>query len=344
MNNSIAGDERMMNDGFLSQPVLVYGPRKGGTTLVQNLLDGGSSMLMVPGELKLKSFVRKPRQAQIDPAGLFLTRGRSIFPALLQGDPAARPSSGQLNQAGGLSIHQLSEIFDVGGYAARISEIRSDKGTDIGTLIKTDITAFSAALRDLPVTSKRWASKEVGGDPTKILELFRRHFPQGQVVFVVRQPEFILRSILLDRKRKGKRMSIHGILRECQDAQRIINYGYERACREDLVVAYEQLTANVSAEIKRVCGGLGIPFEEILTKPTTLGQPVVVSTSSHQTKDVFRQPTRWQKDLTWRQVMVIRCFQIFAPLWYSVKGRPFVKYGQVISALNLGKVTTASAV
>jgi hypothetical protein len=322
----------------------VYGPRKAGTTLLQNLLDGGSAMLMVPGELKLKVFVRKQERARVDAAGLFVARGRSILPISFQPGPEAPQTADDMSDKGGLSIRKFSEILDVEKYAAQISEIQSDPAMDIGEVLKADITAFVAALREGPAAEKRWASKEVGGDPLRILELFRRHFPQGQVVFAVRQPEFIVRSILLDRKRKGKRIGIRGILHECQDAQRIIAYGYERALREDVVVAYEQLTADVHAEILRVCGLLGIPFEEILTTPTTLGQPVVVDTSSQQTKQVFRQPIRWQQNLTWRQVMVIGGFQIFAPFWYFMKGRPFVRYDQVISTLNLIKSRAASTV
>lgn len=340
MNNLITGDEQTMSDEFLSHPVLVYGPRKGGTSLLQNLLDGGSCLLMIPGELKLKVFVRKPQRAEADAAGLFVARGRSFFPALLERDPEALVSTDDGNDMGGLPIRKVAEILSVEEYAAKISAIQ---GTDLGELLKADISAFASALRKGRATTNRWASKEVGGDPTKILELFCRHFPQGQVVFAVRQPEFILRSILLDRKRKGASMSIRSILHECQDVQRIINYGYEHACQDHVVVAYEQLTANVSAEMGRVCGVLDIPFEEILTKPTTLGQPVVVDTSSRQTTEVFRQPTRWQKDLTWWQVMVIRGFQIFGPLWYFVKGCPFVRYDQVLSKLALTKARGPAA-
>ena len=39
--------------------VLVYGPRKGGTTLLLNLHDGGSELVAYPSELKLKRMARE---------------------------------------------------------------------------------------------------------------------------------------------------------------------------------------------------------------------------------------------------------------------------------------------
>ena len=45
--------------------ILVYGPRKAGTTLFQNLLDGGDQVFAYPAELKLKSFVRKPKRGPL---------------------------------------------------------------------------------------------------------------------------------------------------------------------------------------------------------------------------------------------------------------------------------------
>lgn len=303
---------------------------------MQNLLDGGSHLLMVPGELKLKVFVRKPKRAKANSAGLFVARGRSIFSS-----PGKAGRDGSKKGLGGLPADKASELLNLGEYESRISEIQNHNEMNLSEILKADITAFVSALRAGSCTAERWASKEVGGDPAKILELFRRNFPQGQIVFSVRQPEFIVRSILLDRRRKGIRLSIRRILHECYDAQRIINYAYEHALQEGLVVAYEQLTADTPGEISRVCGLLGIPFEEVLTQPTTLGRSVVVDTSSQQTQKVFRQPSRWQKDLTLRELATIRCFQIFAPLWSSVKGRPFVKYDQVISSLNLRKSEAA---
>lgn len=327
-----------VDEDFLSEPVLVYGPRKGGTTLLQNLLDGGSEMLMLPGELKLKVFVRKPGRAKTDLSGLFMKRGRSFFPVLFQcGPDSIQAREIYDKKIAGLSQEAFEGLLDPRKYAAGLTHLLARKADDLGEIIKADVAAFVAALHGGRGKARRWASKEVGGDPTAIMELFHRIFPRGRVVFLVRQPEFIVRSILSDRKRKGESVSVRQIFHECRDAQRIVNYGYEHALAKELVVAYEQLTADTSGEIQRICQSLGMPFEDIFTGPTTLGQPVVVATSSRNTQQVFRQEVRWQSGLSWRERLVIRMFKILGPPCYLLSGRKFVRYEDLISALNAQK-------
>src|SRR5690606_19721897 len=92
---------------------------------------------------------------------------------------------------------------------------------------------------------------------------------------------------------------------ECRDAQRVIEYCSKRLPEGDVVVRYEKLTDDAESEVRRICRQLGLKFESHLTVPTTLGRQVVVSTSSRQTKEVFRQVARWQTDLTWFEITTI---------------------------------------
>ncbi len=89
---------------------------------------------------------------------------------------------------------------------------------------------------------------------------------------MVRQPEFIVRSIILDRQRKGKRMSARSILHECFDAQNVIQEGYEVAVSgEAAVVVYEELTENPMTGIEKLCGEIGIPYEPVNAGPDDIG-------------------------------------------------------------------------
>jgi len=47
------------NANWFENAVLVYGPRKAGTTLLHNLLDGNDDLFVYPDELKLKRLARK---------------------------------------------------------------------------------------------------------------------------------------------------------------------------------------------------------------------------------------------------------------------------------------------
>ena len=64
---------------FSENIVLVYGPRKSGTTLLHNLLDGGGNVLVVPDEFKLKFILEKMLESPDEKKGFYLVNGRSYF-------------------------------------------------------------------------------------------------------------------------------------------------------------------------------------------------------------------------------------------------------------------------
>jgi hypothetical protein len=57
--------------------------------------------------------------------------------------------------------------------------------------------------------------------------------------------------------------------------------------------------------MRRVATFLGIPFEEILTRPTLFGDPIVVRTASRQEKAVFRSDENWDDGLTSRERRIV---------------------------------------
>ena len=326
---------RVSDDLFDTSPVLVYGPRKAGTTLLQSLLDGGATMLMLPDELKLKYMIRPGWPFGKTAATWFIERGRSFFENWFRiaSDGRSVELTGEPAVAG-LTGDQVGGILDVGAYAAGLGELLRSGANDPADLLRGDARAFLAAMKSGASSCQRWASKEVGGDPEKVTELFLRCFPQGHVVYLVRQPEFIVRSIIMDRRRKGKPMSFRRLLHECRDAQNVVNFGHTHASRGGLVVSYETLTADTPHVVGRLCDELGLPRDPVHEGPTTLGRAVVVATSSRQTTKVFRQEADWKKDLTAREVLAIRLFRLIAPVYYMLKGSRKVAYGEVRALLD----------
>ena len=57
--------------------------------------------------------------------------------------------------------------------------------------------------------------------------------------------------------------------------------------------------------MRTVCSYLGKPYEEIHSVPTVGGKPVVVKTSSHETKKVFREVKPWWDGLTLREKILV---------------------------------------
>ncbi|WAC20194.1 sulfotransferase [Luteolibacter sp. SL250] len=319
---------------FLSRPVLVYGPRKAGTTLLQSLLDGGRAMVMLPDELKLKYMSRPGWPDGKSAARWYVEKGRSCFPDLFKvaaddRTVEVKPDTG----VAGLSRAELEEILDLRAYASGLEGLMRDGTAGVRELIEGEVCAFVGALKEGPGQAVCWGSKEVGGDPGHVTSLFRKCFPEGRVVYLVRQPEFISRSIIMDRRRKGKRMSFRRLVHECRDAQEVVNFGLRHALDGGLVVSYEALTGDTPAITDKICSEVGLPADPVHSGPTTLGRAVVVVTSSRQTTKVFRQESDWTKDLTAREKFAIRFFRLVGPLYYRLKGGRKVPYEELRGVL-----------
>jgi hypothetical protein len=320
---------------FHNAPILVYGPRKGGTTLLQSLLDGGQDVVMLPGELKLKWLAQRTQLSPQQFAEYYAQRGRLDFQFLLQRDERnqvlkplrAKPSY----HFASFSTEQTNQIFDPARYAHSLEELRHqtfDASTHealASQILTQDVDAFIAALKTPNPNWKTWGSKEVGGDTRVVLE--------DKIVFLVREPVFVVRSIITDRRRKNQTMSAGQIWRECREAQNIISAAFEYSHRE-LMVTYENLTTDVESEMKRVAEYLGISDEKCLTNPTTLGIEMIVRTASREEKGVFKQSPDWRTNLTPREIRVISLFQKLAPTLYKLRGQNFVSYATLLQKLQ----------
>ena len=320
----------------LPQPLLVFGPRKSGTTLLHNLLDGGSELIMIPGELKLQLILKRRQNTHQEAARTYLKRGRLDFGHMMTWEndwPSAAPDFA----FDGLNAAQTREVFDVENYVAQLRQLlsatsstRSDTEANTRATIEHDVAAFLSAMKERPQAARYWASKEISSRPEVALAFWRSLFPQSRIVYLVRQPEFIVRSILNDRRRKGIRLSSRTILWHCSEVQHLINYAhqmtFEESAQRPVFIAYEDMTSNTESEIKRVSHELGIAFEPILARPTTLGVAMVVRTSSRATTEVFRQESDWRKGLTPREIRLITLHQKLQTLIFRARREKLVPY------------------
>ncbi|MBL8894540.1 MAG: sulfotransferase [Rhizobiales bacterium] len=259
---------------WLDNAVLIYGPRKAGTTLFQNLLDGTDALAVYPAELKLKYFVKNR------PDGRLVDAYR------------ARSRVGEIR----------SPHFSIEKYQALWHD---DGDANLGELIRRDM-ANVLASSDRRSEPKLWAAKEVGGRTATILAEWRRLFPQGRVLFILRDPLMVTRAVLNDRRRKERDLSIWQIARETIDPLRIVATAARHLDDPGaFAIAYEDLVADTPGTMKRVADFLGIPFDEILSHPTLFGEPIVVRTASRAEKDVFRSDEEWDDGLTRRERRIV---------------------------------------
>lgn len=296
------------------QPLLVFGPRKSGTTLLHNLLDGGSELLMIPSELRLHRFQRKIDSSPQDFARHYLDEGRLYFNQMLVWQNEELQANADF-AFDGLSREQTRAVFDLEGYVSQLRQALACPPASPRQMVDFDVKAFLNSVKRLPPHLKILASKEIGTHPETTLQFWQELYPDGRIVYLVRQPEFIVRSILNDRRRKGRRLSMRKIWRYCIEAQHLINFAYQTSQwspeKRPIFLSYEAMTSSPETEMRRVARELGIAFEPILAKPTTLGLSMVVRTSSRATTEVFQQAPSWKNGLTQRELRVMQTYDLF---------------------------------
>lgn len=306
------GHSRVKGDFILAQTfpawidrgVLVYGPRKAGTTLFQNLLDGSPALFAYPAELKLKYFARHPGKA--DDIETYFAKSRVTTARSANFDPA--PYEAAWQQA-------LKE--------------RSLKG--LGDFIRFDAFAVRQGVSGMGEEPQLWCAKEVGGPADAILGLWRRHFPKGKALFIMREPLMVTRAVLNDRRRKERKLSLREIIRETLDPMRVVAAQAKHLGDPDVhIVSYEHLVADTEAVMRGIAAFLGIPYDDILTRPSIFGEVQVVRTSSRKTAEVFAPAQSWTDGLEPREIRIVSRVSAMA----GKLGRYRVDYPAILEKLK----------
>jgi hypothetical protein len=167
---------------MLERAVLVYGPRKAGTTLLQRLIDG-SNLYVYPTELKVKFYASAPWTNQNELVDHFSTVN--------------------------LVLKRQFENFRSDFYkeivGQRLPAVRS-----LRDLILTDVTA---AIESSPSGEWiGWAAKDVGGDFRTVFRDWKKNFPDSLFVVIVRNPFFVSRSVFRDRRKNDRRLGWRELL------------------------------------------------------------------------------------------------------------------------------------
>ena len=265
---------------WLDTGVLVYGPRKAGTTLFQNLLDGSDQLLAYPAELKLKYFSRHGGR-DMSAASYYL---RSRVP---------------LVQSERLSVETYKGIWDA---AARDGQSRP-----LASLIRDDAVAVIRSTDRPPADPTVWCVKEVGGGRRDILAFWRRFFRPGKALFIVRDPLNVTRAVLNDRRRKDLQLSVRDIVHQVIEPLRTMRRQM-RYLDDPLThfTVFEDLVSDPEREMRKVVDFLGLDWSPTFARPTLFGEPVVVRTASRQTTEVFASEAEtWRDGLTAREQRIV---------------------------------------
>ncbi len=262
---------------WLEKAILIYGPRKAGTTLYQNLLDGTPGLAAYPVEMKLKFFAHQPLDAPT-PVKDYLARSK---------------------------LKDLThEGFSTADYLAAWKDVENE-ALPLKALIARDLAALTRARPEMAAAAQ-WSAKEVGGDTRRIITARRAMFPAGKVLFIVRRPLMVTRAVLNDRRRKERHLPFWSIMRETYDPMRVVSAQLRLADSPGiLTIAYEDLVSDTETVMRAVARFTGLEFTPGMLKPTLLGQDTVVRTASQKTASVFRSEASWSDGLTMREKIIV---------------------------------------
>ena len=279
--------------------LLIYGPRKSGTTLLQSLIDGHSEITMFPGEFKIKEFFKLYQNDRMWKEK-YVKIAHSIYK----------------NQSKTEQDHQIiNNFFSFNSYYEELKR-KSKDSADLKSLIDLESNIFS---QHLGKNTQYLGYKEVGGNTEFIVFLFKILFPDSKIILLKRNPKSVVSSIIRDRKKKGSIITVNSIIGELLEAYRINRY-------IDLInnlnigvftLNYEDIISNTEERLVKVADYLELEFETILTVPTTLGTNTIVKTSSKKTEKVEKLTKSWKTGLSIMQILLIQfsslILQIFLP-------------------------------
>jgi hypothetical protein len=256
--------------------VLIYGPRKAGTTLLQRLLDG-SSLYVYPTELKVKQLAKA-----------VWTDNAQFLQEVRQRDRL---------------LSERIEGFD----HPKFETEREKTASQAHSLRDAILLALEAAMKASPQGDwTGWAAKEVGGDFEVIFNDWKKMFPGSKVLVILRNPFFVSRSVFGKRYRARKALGLKEVLKEIVHPWQIFGAVAAYVGRKDLhLVYYEDLVADTEPTMRSVARFLDVGFLPKLTHPTMFGTPVVVATSAKETTSVFRERKSFWTSLGAREAMLL---------------------------------------
>jgi hypothetical protein len=295
---------------WVDSPVLLYGARKSGTTMLRNLHDGGDRLLCLPSDIKLKFFIETLWHDQPNAANKYYNLS-SMF-----------------------SYH--FQDFDKEAYQNYVAALLKKDIKCLRDLIRYDIYGFYNCIHRRPKALKMWAMKEVGGNTVGIFSVFRQMFFNGKIINIVRNPLSITRSVLLNRRRKKIKLSSRKIFKQVYEPLKVL-YHQSKLIEDKSIhfVSYENITfGNLEEQMRASCKYLGIPYEEVFKITTILGKAVVTSTSSQNSTKVFVNTKKWYNGLSLKEILTVISFYSAIREYFKVKYNWSGHYGDVLKKIE----------
>lgn len=272
--------------------LLVYGPRKSGTTLLQALLDGHPDIFMIPGEFKLKELHKIYSTYPTEPSWhkKYFSEIRTIY-----------RNQHNKNQ----DYTALSSKISIESFKKEVLNLVTSS-TSLVDLISTETELLIGKLYSHN-SPKLIAQKEVGGNTEFVIYLFKSLFPDSKILFIARDSRAITSSVVRERRRRGIQMTPKQIVKEFLLASKVNRHMYKinNLSLNTHLVRYEDLVVDTEEVLSSISRYLEINYDPILTQPTLLGEPTVVKTSSQKTKKINKNRKNWREGLRIHEAITI---------------------------------------
>jgi hypothetical protein len=298
---------------WIENGVLILGPRKSGTTVFQNLNDGGSQVIVYPAEIKINRFSKIIWENSTKSISKYFKASRII--------------------------NKEYPNFDKEGYLELVKQLHKTKIGSLKELIQKDMLNVYHNIIKKPSSPLMWIAKEVGVDAQKITSLWTQMFFNGKIMMIMRKPQMVVRSYILAKRRRGKTINMRSIFSKMKTT---INMQYSQAelIGHDNIyfVNYEELTKNPKYIMQEVARFLGIKYEKILEYPTIFGERVVTITSSQNTTSVFASREKWFHGLTMKERISVWISLQIITMWGACttmrRNRRFLQYSVIIKEIE----------
>ena len=167
--------------------------------------------------------------------------------------------------------------------------------------------------------------KNVGGEISKNVSNFLKAFPESKIISITRDPRFILKSIIKDRKKNNRPLSFAQKLRYAFEAQRSVNQ--QEVLKNNkfvYTVDFEDLRSNHIDEVKNILAFCKLPFTGINEITTINADKTNTATHSLKAKkgEVRFSSSKLYENLSLPDFIIcssVKAIFIFINLYLSLK-------------------------
>ncbi|ALP53208.1 hypothetical protein Tel_08585 [Candidatus Tenderia electrophaga] len=272
---------------------LIFGPRKGGTSLLQRLIDN-NNVFSHPTETNIKHYKKLQH--------------------ILNEDSDEKPFFSKYEKYF-YTRYEKDIGLDKERYQSHIVESLKDVKT-LKDYVLLHVRATVEASNNINKDVSVFFIKEVSGDIEKIFAEFLEEFEDGKIVSLRRNPRWVARAVLTDRGRRGIKLGLNKKIRQIVDPiyidkQQIKFVDNPRVITE----TYEDLIENTEVTMTKIMNFCGCSMENENLVPTICGRPTVVVTSSKNEGKVFQQADK----KLWDDVSKLDYLLLFmGPIFYFI--------------------------